>query len=236
MILGFAFLVLPFLFNHVDFLFPKFTGDFSLFGNSLSVDEGLNSSDLIWTIVQKSNLILLYIGVFILSPFKKKSKAYYSFITIITLCISYTTYLSIEAFQDYTRGFNDKMFLRTFISIIAITTIVIFTITRLTRSIMIKRRKEILQLKNQVTQKIKALHDKDIKLDQIKTKINTKVESIEEKNFKLVEIVSHYEKLHSQLPFFENLDDWTVHSQLRVKKMYAELAEQLQELEGIRVD
>lgn len=234
-ILGFIFLVLPYLFNHIDFLFPKFEGEFMFFGNRLSVAEGLNSSDLIWTITQKSNLILLYIAFFILSPFKRKSKASYALSAILLICIVYSIYLSIEAFQDYTRGFNDQMFLRTFISLILIALFVFFIISRIFQSIIRKRRLEIENLKKIIEQKIVALKQEEEKLKGIKEKINSKVGSIEERNFKIIKTIEDYEILYSQFRFFDNMDDWAVHTQFRSKKIYAQIAKQFEELEDIRI-
>ncbi|WP_299213246.1 hypothetical protein [uncultured Dokdonia sp.] len=218
-LIGVALLVTPFLFNHVDKFLPIVT-EFEIFGRKFQILEGLTSEDIIWTVIQKFNLVILYIAIYILVPFNKRSKLSILFRVVLFLAIAYTLFLCVSVFNEFTTGMYKRMFKVTYLSLIIGFALVLYTISFLTKKSIErkkeeeKRRKEILDLKNE---------------------INTRVENLQNTSLDIASKIKSLETLPLFIRSYDNMEEWSSHAVRHAKKIYEKLDLQLKELEKTKI-
>ena len=192
-LIGVALLVTPFLFNHVDKFLP---------------------------IVTKFNLVILYIAIYILVPFNKRSKLSILFRVVLFLAIAYTLFLCVSVFNEFTTGMYKRMFKVTYLSLIIGFALVLYTISFLTKKSIErkkeeeKRRKEILDLKNE---------------------INTRVENLQNTSLDIASKIKSLETLPLFIRSYDNMEEWSSHAVRHAKKIYEKLDLQLKELEKTKI-
>lgn len=133
-------IIITYPMNHIDLLFPEFT-EFSFFGRKLSIVEGLTSSDLIWTIAQKVNIILILFATHLLLPnFPDNPFIKWLINLVIYVIMLLNVYLAVSCLYNYTVGFDVEMFTMTFVAIVVTLFFAFFFLTKLTLNITQKNK------------------------------------------------------------------------------------------------
>lgn len=228
--IGLIFILSTFLLNHVDILFPNFT-EFTIFGNNFKIMEGLNSSDIIWTVVQKINLVLFAGGFLLLYPFSIIKKKLLTRIIILLLVTSivFNSVLAVGAVHDYVDGFGDGMYFITSLLLIisiSIASIVLIKVIKIDNN----RNNELIKLRIEVQERIEALKKKDFNMSQVQSK----VESIQDTNLFITKKIEALECLPLFIKETDDMGTWTKLAHRRAMMIYGELDKQLKEIEDTK--
>lgn len=226
-LIGITLLVIPFLFNHIDKLFPVVT-EFEVFGKKFQILEGLTSEDIIWTVIQKFNLIILYIACYILVPFDKKSILSIAFRGVLLLAIGYTLFLCISLFNEFTTGMYENMFLITYAILVGAVICLLFTISFLTKK-SIDKDKEIKEGK-------KEIENRKEEMLRLKSEVNSRVEDLQNTSLDIASKIKSLETLPLFIRSYDNMEDWSSHAVRHAKKIYEKLDLQLKELEKTKIE
>lgn len=231
-----CFVLLTFLLNYFDNVFPDFK-EFLIFGNTYPIIDGYTSYDLIWTMIQKVNAILLCIAFLIVFPFQIIKNKIHNYIVIASLIVTigYNLFLCIGTIHFYTHGFNKNIYYTTF-TIVAISSItILFLAYKLILFFTNKQKNEVARLKSELDIRVNSLRLKEERFKKLKSTIDLKTDSIQESNFEIIKKVEALEALPLFISVYDNMEDWTINSKHKAQKIYAELDKQLQDLESIRM-
>ncbi|MFC4634090.1 hypothetical protein ACFO3O_09240 [Dokdonia ponticola] len=234
--IGLFFILSTIVLNHVDVIFPTFT-EIVIFGNTFSILKGFSSTDIIWTVVQKLNLVFFAFGVLFLFPFDNIKKNFTQLFIIIALVsiIIMNAFLAVAAIHDYIDGFGDGLFRITSFVMIAIVLLIVVIILKL-NNVINSHRKEVMQLKSDLDTRVNALRKKEEKLKQFKSMVNSKADSIEAAQHEIIKKVEALEVLPLFISVYDNMDNWTRHSRHKAQKIYFQIDKQLKDLEAIRFE
>lgn len=221
-IIGVCCILITFPLNHFDYLIPEFTG-VTVFGNRYEIVEGLTSTDLIWTLIQKINIVLLCIAFFILLPFSKEYFKWSKLIirTSISLIIVLNTYQFLILLYRYVNGFNDDMFFVTFLSLITVLIIIFLLIVRLHKYLLYKKHNKILEHKAEI--------------NKLKTEIQERLDSLYDTNLDITNKIEALESLPLFIKETDNMETWSLLAHRRAMMIYGQLNKQLKDLEKAKM-
>lgn len=196
--------------NHVDVLFPTVT-TFTFLGNSYPLVEGFTSIDIIWTVMQKLNLIIAALGtLFIIKgiiPTVDKT-AYkilkYTFIGFSLVLV----YLAIQSVRYYISGFTTTTFFLTYI----------FIVTSFI---------EIAIIINVITKRSR----KQKKLKQ--KKLTSIIEDLQQNHQALINDVNFLEKIPSEMEKGDFIEGWQIVAQNNARAAYEKIAANMKKTDKI---
>lgn len=230
-LIGVCFILITYPLNHIDYLIPDFKS-ITLFGNTFEIVEGFTSTDIVWTVIQKLNLIILCIATLILVTLNKYdnkiSPILVSFSLYLVICLN--LFLAIGDIHSYVMGFNKTLYIITFLFL---TIIMVFLV--LLSKYIIKRREsnanklrlEINELKKEVQKRIEVLKDKDLRLSQIQSKVDT----IQDTNIFITQKIEALECLPLFIKETDDMETWSKLAHRRAMMIYGQLDKQLKDLE-----
>ncbi|WP_299212653.1 hypothetical protein [uncultured Dokdonia sp.] len=214
---------------------PEFK-ELTLFGNTYVIVEGLTSEDIIWTLIQKFNILLLCFAFLLLMPLTKEhfknSKLIIKLVIGVTILLN--IYQALALLYRYVNGFEDDMFITTYISLLLIIATIFFLFYKLQQYLVNKKSKrnkrlisEINELKKEIQHRVNALKDKDLKMLQIQSK----VDSIQDTNIFITKKIEALECLPLFIKETDNMETWSKLAHRRAMMIYGQLDKQLKDLE-----
>lgn len=233
-ILGICLILITYPLNHIDYLIPEFES-ISLLGKSFRIVDGFTSTDIIWTVIQKVNLILLCIATLLLVPLKIYNNNKFKFLipSAIFLIISLNLFLAIGDVHSYVMGFNKTLYIITFLFLILVMvsiTILSHYYIRKRESKINKLKLEVEELKKEIGERVSALKDKDSRLNRIQSKVDT----IQDTNIFISEKIEALEYLPLFIKETDDMETWSELAHRRAMMIYGQLDKQLKDLEDTR--
>lgn len=209
---GIIFLLITIPMNHIDLLFPNFT-EFVFLGNSYQFLGDLASRDIIWTIVQKINIIFMAFGSWFIFRSLTHDNSQYNKLNFVLKAVligltAINIYLSIRALQWYASGFTNTAFIATYIFVVA-TIIIIALIARRISNIAASK-------KNQQRKLLKQT-----------------IMEIQDTNFALIEDVQFLENIPKSIKVDDFMEAWHILSTDKAREAYDKIMGNIQNLDKI---
>ncbi|MFC4636593.1 hypothetical protein ACFO3O_22000 [Dokdonia ponticola] len=213
-IIGVCCILITYPLNHIDYLIPEFT-TLNIFGKSFEIVEGFTSTDIIWTLVQKVNLIILCTAIVILFPLNRNDyKTFKALVPLsLFLIIGLNLFLVAGDMHSYIMGFNRILYFLTFLFL----SLIIISIFLLGKHIAKRRRTKISDLR--------------IEIDKLKTDINNRLDSLQDTNLDITNKIEALESLPLFIKETDNMETWSKLAHRRAMMIYGQLDKQLKDLE-----
>lgn len=215
--LGIAICMLTIPMNHFDWFFSEFT-DFSLFGNNYSFVKPFTSTDIIWTIIQKTNILLFTIGGYLITTglmsllpdnmFKFRFRVNIAATVAFSIIGLFNVYQSVSVASMYINGFQGK------------TTYFMMLIMLIVFSIVI----------GLFIVSLKVYKNSLLKVNR--NDFNNKLENISFTVSELIEDVRDVELISEEANENDNLKIWKVIGKKQARTLYKKIDKLLKEIDA----
>lgn len=153
-------IIVTILLNHLDLVFRK-SEQFNFLGMPYEIQDGYLTGDLVWTVIQKFNMILYTFAVLLILPivlnhFKMNSTSRFFIKLVLYIVIIANVFMMIDVLHSYLKDFDRNMLWTTFLTLVFTGGVAIYLLGKISKKI-IQADATLVSLKKYVNDRIEGL-------------------------------------------------------------------------------